>query len=95
MNKTLVNQVLDLNNRECEALNKGLTALHEYDEYVKYKNTKELWVPTQTHNVTKHRRTIKRFRAYASVKGENIYLGETTSVKKARELQKQHMLNLH
>lgn len=94
MNTNLLSNILDLNCKEVSALQTGLEKLHAYEESIKIKAQKDLWIPTQSHNVTRNRKGNKQYRAYVTVKGEQLYLGQTKTVKEAVLLQQKHLASI-
>ena len=91
MNLNKLSNILDLNDREAEALNKGLSKLQEKEENRKIKLKKDLWIPCTAEHVLRHRDGNKRYRAYIPFDGELVFLGQTRTVKEAKKLQERSL----
>jgi len=92
MNLNKLSNILDLNDREAEALNKGLYKLHEKEKIRKIQQKRELWIPCSAEHVLRHKTGNKQYRAYMPFDGELVFLGQTKTVKEAVKLQERNLL---
>lgn len=91
MNISKLTNILDLNDREAEALNAGLSKLHAAEKKRKIQLKKDLWIPCTAEHVLRNKKGNKQYRAYMPFDGELVFLGQTKTVKEAVKLQERNL----
>lgn len=88
MNKNYIKQVLDLNNIELNALVNKLQAMKYEQSYRTKQAELSMWVPASKPLVYKNRGRARAFRAYVkNQQGEEMFIGQTTTLRQAVALQ--------